>query len=114
MTRLKLILLLTVTALGSLGVGAAAATRFTGAFLSTATDSRFIVDANIYLTALEQLGDGDAAAASHVLRQQLDVAILGLNADSGRLSGEQRNQYAEIQKRAVQLHVAAANQGKPP
>jgi hypothetical protein len=114
MTRVKVFVLLAVTAIGCLLIGAIAATRFSGAFFSTATDSRFIADANIYLTTLEKLGDGDAAAASRVLRQQLEAAMFSLNADLARLSGAQRNQYVELQKRATQLHVATPDQGKPP
>lgn len=114
MTRMKIILLLVLTAICSLALGAAAATRFTGAFLSTATDSRFIADANIYLTALEKLGAGDPAAASQVLRQQLNAAMLGLNSDFNSLSIAQQKQYSEIRKRRAQLDLTASGHAKQP
>lgn len=108
----KTVLLLIVTAIGGMVVGAAAAMRFTGAFFSNATDSRFIADATIYLTALESMSDGNAGTARQVLRQQLDAAVLGLQSDLNRLSPAQREQYSDIQKRAARFS-AASDQPKP-
>lgn len=103
MTRGKLVLLLIVTAVGSMVVGAAAATAFTSAFLSDATDSRFIADATLYLTTLEKFDEGNTAAARAGLEQQLKMALLGLQADSSRLSATQRKQYLEIQQKAARF-----------
>jgi hypothetical protein len=105
MKRAKFVLILIVTAVGSMVVGAAAAAAFVGAFMSDATDSRFIADATLYLTALEKIGDGDTVAVSTALKEQLKMAILGLQADSDRLSVTQRKQYLAIQQKAARFQV---------
>jgi hypothetical protein len=105
MTRVKLVLLLIVTAAISMVIGAAGATAFTGAFLSDATDSRFIADATLYLTTLEKMRAGDSMGADAAMKQQLTLAIRGLRADSVRLSPGQRKKYVAIQNKAAQLKI---------
>lgn len=112
MTRTKTVLVVIVTAVAGLVIGAAAAMSFAGAFISTAADSRFIADATIYLTTLEKVSDGDNDGATRVLRQQLNAAMLGLQSDLNRLSVAQRNQYLSIQKRAIRFGLGS-EQAKP-
>lgn len=105
MVRAKTILFLSIATAIGITVGAAAATLFVGSFVGNAMDSRFIADATIYSTVLEKIKDGDTDTASRVLKQQLNVAMLGLTADFSHLSASQRDQYVIIQKRLAGLNV---------